>query len=86
MPAGTQKIGDTEYNVQAQLAAPLKIDAHQRPADPQPERRRVTYMRDVAFVHDGHPPQTNIVRVERPARRADVDSEDRLGLHAQHRQ
>ena len=23
----------------------------------------VTYVRDVAFVHDGHPPQTNIVRV-----------------------
>ena len=24
----------------------------------------VTYIRDVAFVHDGHPPQTNIVRVD----------------------
>src|SRR5262249_26116235 len=24
----------------------------------------VTYIRDVAFVHDGHPPQTNVVRVD----------------------
>ncbi len=85
VPAGTQKIG--EHRVQ-------------RPAQRQSRARSirsticrsasrdgaVTYIRDVAFVHDGHPPQTNIVRVERPARRAHDDPEDRLGLDAQHRQ
>jgi multidrug efflux pump subunit AcrB len=62
VPAGTQKIGDTEYNVKLN-SSPLKIDQ----LNDLPIRGRVggnvTYIRDVAFVHDGHPPQTNIVRV-----------------------
>jgi CzcA family heavy metal efflux pump len=62
VPAGTQKIGDTEYNVKLN-ASPLKIDE----INDLPIRGQVggnvTYIRDVAFVHDGHPPQTNIVRV-----------------------
>ena len=62
VPAGTQKIGDTEYNVKLN-ASPLKIEQ----INDLPIRGQVggnvTHIRDVAFVHDGHPPQTNIVRV-----------------------
>ncbi|HEY6453751.1 MAG TPA: efflux RND transporter permease subunit [Steroidobacteraceae bacterium] len=61
IPSGTQKIGDTEYNVRLN-AGTSTIDA----INDLPVRSRdgsVTYLRDVAFVHDGHPPQTNIVRV-----------------------
>jgi multidrug efflux pump subunit AcrB len=62
VPAGTQKIGDTEYNVRLN-ASPLKIDEiNDLPIRGQVDGN-VTYVHDVAFVHDGHPPQTNIVRV-----------------------
>jgi multidrug efflux pump subunit AcrB len=62
VPAGTQKIGDTEYNVKLN-ASPLKIEEiNDLPIRGQVDGN-VTYVRDVAFVHDGHPPQTNIVRV-----------------------
>src|SRR5882672_10567252 len=62
VPAGTQKIGDTEYNVRLN-ASPFKIDEiNDLPIRGQVDGN-VTYVRDVAFVHDGHPPQTNIVRV-----------------------
>ena len=61
VPAGTEKIGGTEYNVRLN-ASTQKIDE----LNDLPIRSRngtVTFVRDVAFVHDGHPPQTNIVRV-----------------------
>jgi multidrug efflux pump subunit AcrB len=61
VPAGTQKIGGTEYNVKLN-ASPSKIEE----INDLPVRSHngaVTYLRDVAFVHDGHPPQTNVVRV-----------------------
>jgi len=61
VPAGTEKIGSTEYNVRLN-ASTQKIDE----LNDLPIRSRngaVTFVRDVAFVHDGHPPQTNIVRV-----------------------
>ncbi|HEX5208982.1 MAG TPA: efflux RND transporter permease subunit [Steroidobacteraceae bacterium] len=61
VPAGTEKIGGTEYDVKLN-ASPVTIDR----LNDLPIRSRdgtVTYLRDVAFVHDGHPPQTNIVRV-----------------------
>jgi len=62
VPAGTQKIGDTEYNVRLN-ASPLKLDEiNDLPLRGQVDGN-VTYVHDVAFVHDGHPPQTNIVRV-----------------------
>jgi multidrug efflux pump subunit AcrB len=76
VPAGTQKIGDTEYNVKLN-SSPLKIDE----INDLPIRGRVggnvTYIRDVAFVHDGHPPQTNIVRVN--GRRAVLMSIQKTG-------
>ncbi|MFZ0498690.1 MAG: efflux RND transporter permease subunit [Steroidobacteraceae bacterium] len=61
VPAGTEKIAGTEYTVKLN-ASPLTIDR----LNDLPLRSRdgtVTYLRDVAFVHDGSPPQTNIVRV-----------------------
>jgi multidrug efflux pump subunit AcrB len=62
VPAGTQKIGDTEYNVKLN-ASPFQLDEiNDLPIRGQVDGN-VTYVRDVAFVHDGHPPQTNIVRV-----------------------
>lgn len=62
LPAGTQKIGDREYNVKLN-ASPLKLEElNDLPI--KSENGAVTYIRDVAHVHDGHPPQTNIVRVD----------------------
>ncbi|HTW38123.1 MAG TPA: efflux RND transporter permease subunit [Steroidobacteraceae bacterium] len=61
VPAGTEKIGDTEYDVRLN-GSPLTVER----LNDLPIRSKngtVTYLRDVAFVHDGHPPQTNIVRV-----------------------
>ena len=78
VPAGTQKIGDTEYNIKLN-SSPLKVDE----INDLPIRGRlgaggnVTYIRDVAFVHDGHPPQTNIVRVD--GRRAVLMSIQKTG-------
>ncbi len=62
VPAGTEKIGGTEYDVRLN-GSPQSIDR----LNDLPIRSKsgtVTYIRDVAFVHDGHPPQTNIVRVD----------------------
>jgi multidrug efflux pump subunit AcrB len=76
VPSGTQKIGDTEYNIKLN-SSPLKVDQ----INDLPIRGRVggnvTYIRDVAFVHDGHPPQTNIVRVN--GRRAVLMSIQKTG-------
>jgi len=61
VPAGTEKIADTEYTVKLN-ASPLDLAR----LNDLPIRSRdgtVTYLHDVAFVHDGSPPQTNIVRV-----------------------
>ncbi|HTT03909.1 MAG TPA: efflux RND transporter permease subunit [Steroidobacteraceae bacterium] len=61
VPAGTDKIGSTEYDVRLN-ASPLQIEQlNDLPI--KSDGSAVTYVRDVAFVHDGHPPQTNIVRV-----------------------
>ena len=62
LPAGTQKIGDVEYSVKLN-ASPLSVAE----LNDLPIKSRdgvVTYVRDVAHVHDGHPPQVNIVRVD----------------------
>jgi multidrug efflux pump subunit AcrB len=77
VPAGTQKIGDTEYNVKLN-SSPLKVtDINDLPIRTQGGAGATTYVRDVAFVHDGHPPQTNIVRVD--GRRAVLMSIQKTG-------
>jgi multidrug efflux pump subunit AcrB len=60
-PAGTQKIGNFEYTIQLNNA-PLRMDE----LGDLPVRAvngAMVYVRDVASVRDGNPPQTNIVHV-----------------------
>ena len=61
LPAGTQKIGDTEYSVKLN-GSPRDIDDLNN-APIHTVNGVTTYIRDVAHVHDGSPPQTNVVRV-----------------------
>jgi multidrug efflux pump subunit AcrB len=61
LPAGTQKIGKFEWNVSLN-ASPTLLDR----INDLPLKKvdgTVLHVRDVAFAHDGSPPQTNIVRV-----------------------
>ncbi len=61
-PIGTQKIGKFEYNVNMN-GSPLAIsDFNDLPV--KTVNGTVIYMRDVAYVHDGSPPQTNVVHVD----------------------
>ncbi len=60
-PVGTEKIGKFEYIVQLN-DAPLHIETFNDLPIKQVNGTLV-YMRDVAFVHDGSPPQTNVVQV-----------------------
>jgi CzcA family heavy metal efflux pump len=77
VPAGTQKIADTEYTVKLN-SSPLKLDdINNLPIRTASGAGATTYIRDVAFVHDGHPPQTNIVRVD--GRRAVLMSIQKTG-------
>jgi len=60
-PVGTQKIGEFEYNIQLNNS-PLKMeDLGDLPV--KAVNGAMVYMRDVASVRDGNPPQTNIVHV-----------------------
>jgi multidrug efflux pump subunit AcrB len=62
LPTGTSKIGGKEYNVDIPNAAPQTIaDLNRIPIKTIGET--TIYMKDVAWVRDGFPPQTNIVRV-----------------------
>ena len=62
LPAGTAKIGPFEYQVDMN-ASPLKInELNDLPI--KTVGNSTIYVRDVAFVRDGYPPQTNIVRVD----------------------
>src|SRR5271165_316134 len=61
-PVGTQKIGQFEYNIQLNNS-PLKIeDLANLPI--KAVNGAMVYIRDVATVRDGNPPQTNIVHVD----------------------
>ena len=60
-PAGTQKIGNFEYTIQLNNS-PLKMaDLGDLPV--KTVNGAMVYVRDVATVRDGNPPQTNIVHV-----------------------
>ncbi|MDB6014958.1 MAG: AcrB/AcrD/AcrF family protein [Gammaproteobacteria bacterium] len=62
LPAGTQKIGDLEYFIGIN-ASPAKIE-EMNDLPISAGNGTVTYVRDVAHVRDGAPPQTNIARLE----------------------
>src|ERR1700709_2075773 len=61
-PVGTQKIGSFEYTVSLN-DSPAAIDAFNN-LPVKTVNGTVVYMRDVAYVHDGSPPQTNVVKVD----------------------
>src|SRR4030081_2962293 len=61
-PVGTQKIGTFEYTVNLN-ASPSTIAAF-NDLPIKSVNGTVIYMRDVAHVHDGSPPQTNVVHVD----------------------
>ncbi|MFP3644010.1 efflux RND transporter permease subunit [Paraburkholderia sp. SIMBA_054] len=62
IPAGTQKIGPFQYNIKlnnSPLALQALNDLPVKVVD-----GATIYIRDVAHVRDGYPPQTNVVRVD----------------------
>src|SRR3954453_3917602 len=62
LPAGTQKIGDLEYYIGIN-ASPAKIE-EMNDLPIVASNGTVVFVRDVAHVRDGSPPQTNIARME----------------------
>ncbi|KVA30886.1 RND transporter [Burkholderia cepacia] len=62
IPAGTQKIGRFEYNIKLNNS-PLSLDALNDLPIKSVDGTTI-YIRDVAHVRDGYPPQGNIVRVD----------------------
>ncbi len=62
LPSGTSKIGSKEYDVSIPNAAPQTIaELNQIPI--KTIGSTTIYIKDVAWVRDGFPPQTNIVKV-----------------------
>ena len=61
-PVGTQKIGQFEYNIQLNNS-PLKME-ELGDLPIKTVNGAMVYIRDVATVRDGNPPQTNIVHVD----------------------
>jgi multidrug efflux pump subunit AcrB len=63
LPTGTSKIGGTEYQVNVINGAPQTMDDLNR-IPIKTIGDTTIYIKDVAWVHNGSPPQTNIVRVD----------------------
>ena len=61
-PVGTQKIGAYEYTVDLNSSPKALQDFNNLPV--KVVNGAVVFMRDVAFVHDGSPPQTNVVQMD----------------------
>ena len=61
-PSGTMKIDRFEYSVETNSAPSIVNDLNNLPI--KAVNGAVIYIRDVAHVRDGNPPQTNIVRVD----------------------
>jgi multidrug efflux pump subunit AcrB len=62
VPSGTMKVGTYEYAVETNSAPSVVADLNNLPI--RTINGAVIYIRDVAHVRDGFPPQTNIVRVD----------------------
>jgi multidrug efflux pump subunit AcrB len=62
VPSGTMKVDRWEYEVETNSAPALVDDLNNLPI--RSVNGAVIYIRDVAHVRDGFPPQTNIVRVD----------------------
>jgi multidrug efflux pump subunit AcrB len=61
-PVGTQKVGKLEYTVNLNDSPSTIAAFNDLPI--KTVNGTVIYMRDVAYVHDGSPPQTNVVHVD----------------------
>ena len=61
LPGGTAKIGRFEYDVRMNGSPPTVADLNDLPIGSA--NGTTTYVRDVAHVRDGSPPQTNVVHV-----------------------
>src|SRR6201986_43702 len=61
LPSGTAKIGPFEYQVETNSAPDTVAELNDLPI--RSVNGAMIYIRDVAHVRDGFPPQTNIVRV-----------------------
>ncbi len=61
LPAGTSKIGSFEYSVEMNSSPTTVQGLNDLPI--RASNGAVVFVRDVAHVRDGNPPQTNIVRV-----------------------
>ncbi len=62
VPSGTMKVDRFEYAIETNSAPKLVSDLNNMPI--KDVNGAVIYIRDVAHVRDGNPPQTNIVRVD----------------------
>ena len=62
LPSGTSKIGTFEYDVETNGSPLTTAELNDLPV--KTSGNTVIYIRDVAHVRDGFPPQTNIVRVD----------------------
>ncbi|MCU1295542.1 MAG: Cation efflux system protein CusA, partial [Bryobacterales bacterium] len=62
LPAGTSKIGPLEYDVEMNGSPRSVAELNDLPV--RTVGGATTYVRDVAHVRDGYPPQTNIVRAD----------------------
>jgi CzcA family heavy metal efflux pump len=62
LPAGDQKIGKFDWNVSLNASPPLLDEINDLPV--KKAAGTVIFLHDVAYVHDGAPPQTNMVRVD----------------------
>jgi multidrug efflux pump subunit AcrB len=62
LPVGTQKIGSFEYTIQLNNAPAKLEDLGDLPI--KSVNGAMVYIRDIAGVRDGNPPQTNIVHVD----------------------
>ncbi len=60
LPGGTSKIGELEYNVEMNGSPSVVAELNDLPI--KSANGATIYVRDVAHVRDGYPPQTNIVR------------------------
>ena len=62
VPSGTMKMGTFEYAIETNSAPSIVNELNKMPV--KAVNGAVIYVRDVAHVRDGFPPQTNIVRVD----------------------
>jgi multidrug efflux pump subunit AcrB len=62
LPAGDEKIGKFDWNVALNASPVLLNRINDLPL--KKVNGTILYIHDVAFVHDGSPPQTNLVRVD----------------------